>query len=93
MNGATVKAEPDYGNNINIKAEQSSSPIAAASDDDLDEAGDLDFADGKTPLWLLRLPKSLWENWSKLDDDEEFQIGMLRVEKSGNETKRVGLSI
>lgn len=88
MNGAgvpAVKAEPDY----NIKAEPGTSPMALDDDDIYEDTGDLDFAEAHNPLWLIRLPKSLWENWSKLDDDEEFPIGMLRVEKAGQETKRV----
>ena len=29
-------------------------------------------------MYLARLPHSLWEAWSKLDDDAEIQIGTIR---------------
>lgn len=58
-------------------------------DDIYEDAGDLDFSNAGQNLWLSRIPRSLWEYWSKLDDDEEIEIGTIRVEGGMNDLKRV----
>ena len=56
----------------------------AASDEDLDDAGDLEFYDQSTPgdpmgtMYLTRLPNYVWQAWADLDDDAEIQIGTIR---------------
>ncbi len=62
---------------------------AALSDDDLyEDAGDLDFNSAQQGVWLARVPKFLWDNWSKVDDDEEIQLGTVRLEgPPGNITR------
>lgn len=62
----------------------------AAQDDDVyEDAGDLDFSGAEPGLYLTRIPKFLWEQWSKLDDNQEIQIGTLRVEGDLSDIKRV----
>lgn len=68
-----VKAEPDAANG---------SPFM---EDLLDESADLEFydkfkdsADTYDRMYLARLPSYLWEAWSKLDDDDEIEIGKIR---------------
>lgn len=60
------------------------------SDDDLyEEAGDLDFGGSTQALILARIPKFLWESWSRLGDEDEIQLGTIRFEGLGNDLKRV----
>ena len=62
----------------------------AAQDEDVyEDAGDLDFSGTEPGLYLTRIPKFLWERWSKLDDNQEVQIGTLRVEGNLGDIKRV----
>ncbi|KAK4243240.1 transcription initiation factor IIF, beta subunit-domain-containing protein [Corynascus novoguineensis] len=52
--------------------------------DEVDETPDLEFydklpdADAYSRMYLTRLPNYVWEAWSKLDDDEEIEIGTIR---------------
>ncbi|PYI03863.1 transcription initiation factor IIF, beta subunit [Aspergillus sclerotiicarbonarius CBS 121057] len=68
-------------------------------DEDLyEDAGDLDFSAANQNVWLSRIPRSLWEHWSHLsnnggDDDEEIQIGTMRIEGTPNDIKRVSLRL
>ncbi|OJJ84672.1 transcription factor IIF subunit TFG2 [Aspergillus glaucus CBS 516.65] len=62
-------------------------------DDLYEDAGDLDFTNSTQNVWLSRIPRSLWEHWSKLDDDEEIQVGTIRIEGEPNDIKRVSLRI
>lgn len=70
--------------------------LADIDDEDLyEDAGDLDFTAANQNVWLSRIPRSLWEHWSHLsnsggDDDEEIQIGTMRIEGTPNDIKRVG---
>jgi transcription initiation factor TFIIF subunit beta len=56
------------------------SPGALSEDDIYEDAGDLEFnTDPKyQTLYLARVPKYIWEAWSKLDDDAEIQVGTIR---------------
>lgn len=56
------------------------SPANFEEDDIYEDAGDLEFnTDPKfQTLYLARVPKYLWEAWSKLDDDAEIRIGTIR---------------
>lgn len=55
------------------------SPSALSEDDIYEDAGDLEFPQGDQTVWLMRLPTFLWERWSTLGDDEEIEIGKVRV--------------
>ncbi|KAL8798003.1 MAG: hypothetical protein Q9182_007033 [Xanthomendoza sp. 2 TL-2023] len=67
------------------------SPAAHSDDDIYEDAGDLDFSRIIQNLYLTRIPKYLWESWSTLDDNEEIQIGTVRVEGSLEDIKRMSL--
>ena len=58
-------------------------------EDIYEDAGDLDFTQASQAAYLTRLPKWLWEAWSKLDDDAEVQVGTIRVEGAPGDIKRV----
>ena len=75
-----IKSENDVANN----------PSFGQSDEDIyEDTGDLDFTGSDQSISLIRLPNFLWETWSKLDDDQEVQIGTLRVEGTQGDVKRV----
>jgi len=71
MADALVKPDPDA---------PGASPSAFTDDDIYEDAGDLEFNNDPKyqTLYLARLPKYLWEAWSKLDDDAEIRIGTIR---------------
>jgi transcription initiation factor TFIIF subunit beta len=60
-------------------------------EDDLyeEDAGDLDFSQAQQQLWLSHIPRSLWETWSSINDDEEIEIGTIRVEGTETDPRRV----
>ncbi|KAL8820345.1 MAG: hypothetical protein Q9223_001425 [Gallowayella weberi] len=77
---------------VNVEPPSATTSPAAHSDDDIyEDAGDLDFSRATQSLYLTRIPKYLWESWSTLDDDEEIQIGTVRVEGSLEDVKRMSL--
>jgi hypothetical protein len=57
------------------------SPSALDEEDIYEDAGDLEFNRDLQfqNLYLARVPKYVWEAWSKLDDDAEIQIGTIRM--------------
>lgn len=79
-----VKPEPDSNEGL------SRIPL---EDDLYEDAGDLDMSGSGQDVWLTRIPKVLWENWSQLDDDEEIEIGTVRVEGPPTDIKRVCSSL
>lgn len=86
-----VKPDPDASTPY-VKPDPDSKEAAAAAldDDDLyEDAGDLDFSNSAQNLWLSRIPRSLWEHWNKLDEDEEIELGTVRIEGDANDIKRV----
>ena len=81
-----------------VKDEASASPPALDDDDLYEDAGDLSFYDSNGPaqldsLSLMRIPRDLWKRWAELNDDQEIQIGTMRIwdepAKVGNATKNV----
>lgn len=92
-----IKPDPDASTPY-IKPDPDSKEAAAAAieyDDLYEDAGDLDFSNAAQNLWLSRIPRSLWEHWTKLDeddklgDDAEIELGTVRVEREPNDLKRV----
>ncbi|MCJ1267757.1 hypothetical protein MMC22_007643 [Lobaria immixta] len=67
------------------------SPSAQSDEDIYEDADDLDFAGTTQGLYLTRIPKFLWETWSKLKDADEIRIGTIRVEGSSEDPKRICL--
>ena len=92
-----VKMDPDNkSGNGWIKTEPdliSVAPALQLDEDIYEDAGDLDFAASSQSLYLTRIPKMLWENWSQLDDDQEILLGTVRVEGSSNQVNRVSRTI
>ena len=93
LSGLKVEQEtPVTGDGARIKVEPPSaaaSPAAFSDDDMYEDAGDLDFSRAVQGLFLSRIPKYLWDCWSKFDDDQEVQIGTIRVEGDLDDVKRV----
>lgn len=60
--------------------ETAGSPSGFSEEDIYEDAGDLEFNTDPTfqSLYLARVPKYIWEAWSKLDDDAEIPIGTIR---------------
>ncbi|KAJ5622480.1 Transcription initiation factor IIF beta subunit [Penicillium herquei] len=90
---AQVKQDPDA---MYIKQDPDDKKMTLADfdDDDLyEDAGDLDFSAANQHVWMSRLPRQLWENWAQIDDDEEIEIGTIRIEGEPNDLKRVSLRL
>jgi len=49
-------------------------------EDVYEDAGDLEFNSDPAMqrMYLAKIPKYLWDQWAKLDDDAEIQIGTIR---------------
>ena len=91
---AHVKPDPDrpYVKQEYIKQDPDNKETALADIDEEDlyeDAGDLDFTSANQSVWLSRLPKQLWEHWAHLNDDDEIEIGTMRVEGPPEDIKRV----
>ena len=88
----SIKPEPGQSLESKIKPDPDSignSPAPQTDEDIYEDTGDLDFAGSDQGFYLTRLPKFLWDSWSKLDDNQEIQIGTIRVEGGLNDVKRV----
>ncbi|KAL8911549.1 MAG: hypothetical protein Q9171_003313 [Xanthocarpia ochracea] len=79
---STIKVEPPSA---------AASPAAHSDDDIYEDAGDLDFSSAVQGIYLTRIPKYLWEAWSTLDDDDEIEIGKVRIEGGLEDIKRMSL--
>ena len=94
---AQVKPDPDA---MYIKPDPDSKEaiLADLEDDDIyEDAGDLDFSASAQNVWLSRLPQQLWDHWATIDenadDDEEIEIGTIRIEGEPGDLKRVCLNL
>lgn len=86
----TLKREPSPGPAVKAEPDTKDNDVNMLSDEDIyEDTGDLDFTSAAQDVWLTRVPRVLWEKWSKLDDDEEIQIGTVRVEGEATDIKRV----
>lgn len=81
---------------IKMEDVDSASPSAASDtymdDADLDDP-ELDFKQAYQNIWLSKLPKHLWETLAKIDDNDEIEIGTIRVEGSLDRPERVSLRL
>ena len=100
-----IKQDPDAASPY-IKPDPDSKDAVLADIDDEDlyeDAGDLDFSNASQSVWLSRIPRrertlanetakrdEAIEKLKDLDDDEEIQIGTVRIEGPLNDIKRVG---
>lgn len=66
-----------------------SSPGVHSDEDIYEDTGDLDFTNADQAVHLVRIPKELWETWSKLDDNHEIEVGRIRLEGGQDDIKRV----
>ncbi|ETN36599.1 uncharacterized protein HMPREF1541_08877 [Cyphellophora europaea CBS 101466] len=69
------------------------SPYVDEDEDGFEDAGDLDFSQAQQQMWLSHLPRSLWQALSKLEDDEEIDLGTIRVEGPENDPQRIILRL
>lgn len=71
-----MKAEPS----IKPDPDAAASPMGFADEDIYEDTHDLEFNSDEPyqKLYLARVPKYLWEEWSKLDDDAEINLGTVR---------------
>jgi transcription initiation factor TFIIF subunit beta len=62
-----------------------------------DDTGELIFPKALQTGWLVRVPKDLWTMLSQVDDDQEVQLGEVRVWKDrdvkGKETETIRLNL
>jgi transcription initiation factor TFIIF subunit beta len=77
MNNMTIKTEPD------IKSEPIDMKLEEDDEGLYEETGDLDMTLASTGVWLVKVPNWLMERWNEIDDDEEIQIGTIRVRTAG----------
>ena len=96
MQGTAVpglKADPDSkhidGANSPVNHAAGLTDIPVADDDIYEDAGDLEFAEASRRLYLTRIPKYLWKQWSKLDNEQEIRLGTIRVEGDLEKPARV----
>ena len=74
---------------IKAEADDLASSPYLEEDDVYEDAGDLDFTNAQQQIWLNHIPASLWEALSTIADDDELDIGTIRMELQGSDTKRV----
>ena len=69
-------------------SEDGTSPFPQ-QDDIYEDPGDLDFSAAQQNLWLSHIPRSLWEALAQIEDDDEIEIGILRIEGVAGTNGRV----
>lgn len=90
----TFKLEGTNDGHIKTELPDTPSPGAVSDTymDDVDvDDPELDFKDSSQPLWVTKLPKHLWETLAKVSDDQEIELGTIRVEGSLDAPQRVSL--
>lgn len=77
-------ADPAVKSETYVKPDPEGESPALEEDDLYEDAGDLEFYDPNGPqgtvgqAYLARVPKEVWEAWSKLPDDAEIEVGTMR---------------
>lgn len=93
MTTVIPQVKVDHVSDVNIKDEAGDvdmpSPYADDDEDGFEDAGDLDFSQAQQQLWLSHVPRSLWEALSKLNEDDEIDLGRIRVEGPDDQPTRV----
>ncbi|KAK5073863.1 hypothetical protein LTS08_002037 [Lithohypha guttulata] len=87
----TIKFEGDH----NVKMEDVNSPSAASEQyaDDVEDDPELNTENAHKILWMSKLPKYLWEALENANDDDEIEIGTIRVEGAFDNPERVSLML
>lgn len=88
----TVKVEA-MDSRINMEDTPSPSDVGMEDADLVEEEEDLDFSRAQQPLWLSKLPKYLWETLAKISDNDEIELGTIRVEGTLENPTRVSLKL
>ncbi|PGH26793.1 hypothetical protein AJ80_01559 [Polytolypa hystricis UAMH7299] len=89
-----IKPEPGPLPTIKVETDAGDDGLGMLSDEDIyEDTGDLDFSNSTQDVWLMRVPRMLWDNWNNVNDDEEIQIGTVRVEGGPTDIKRVSLRL
>ncbi|ETI22211.1 hypothetical protein G647_06284 [Cladophialophora carrionii CBS 160.54] len=86
-----VKLESVPDENIKVEPSDTPSPFLGEDEDMDEDAGDLDFSQAQQQLWLSHIPRTLWQKLSQIEDDDEIEIGKIRVEGSESNPSRVSL--
>lgn len=90
---AQIKQDPDVPM-IKPDPDSKDASLTGIYDDDIyEDAGDLDFSNAAQNVWLSRIPRSLWENWSHIDEEEEIELGTIRIEGDPKDIKRISLRL
>jgi transcription initiation factor TFIIF subunit beta len=90
MSNMQIKPDPAAVPSIKVESDMKDDIRQILEDEDIyEDAGDLDLSAAAQDVWLTRLPRPLWENWANLNDDEEIEIGTVRVEGPPTDIKRV----
>lgn len=72
---------------VYLKPDPETAGASPPTDDDIyEDTGDLEFNTDPNyqNLYLARIPKYLWKEWSELDDDTEIQLGTVRITTTKN---------
>lgn len=78
----------------NVKLEDAHSPASLASDqfmDDVEDDPELSTNEAQKALWMARFPPWLWAALEHANDDEEIDLGTIRIEGSFDNPDRVSL--
>ncbi|KAI9651927.1 MAG: hypothetical protein M1829_002104 [Trizodia sp. TS-e1964] len=73
-----IKPDPDFF---------AATPSALTDEDIYEDAGDLELSCARDGLQLMRIPRYLWDVWSKFADDEEIELGTVRVFNSSSSSQ------
>jgi len=78
---------------IDIGSDFDDEELDVKNDDKFEDAGELDLSAAQDNILLTRMPKITWEALSALKDDDEIQVGMLRMEGDTQNPAKVSLML
>ena len=74
---------------LDVKKEPAT-PTEQLDDDIYEDAGDLDFSEmNPGSVFLARMPQYLWKTWSEKEDEQDVQIGTIRIEGAMDQPQTV----